>query len=273
MNKLLILLCFLLSLNTIKGQQKNNTQLILGVASFTANTPQQQKFTNVLKEQVTDVLNQTGRFKLVDIDGSARKQSIDKASENYKSDNWIENNKSINAEHTLTAFIGNIKFIKLNGGKGYKATITYTLKILNTESGKYVKNGTHTFSSTESKIMLTPETALQNAIETTNDELKKYITSSFPIKVNIAKIEEEKKGKALSIILSGGSENGIEKGQTYTTKYIDYSMGSPYPKEIGKIKIIEVVNEQFSKAKVIKGGLEILKHFTASDEIINEIVK
>jgi len=173
----------------------------------------------------------------------------------------------------LTAFISNIKFIKFNGGKGYKATIEYTLKILDTETGKFLKNGTHTFTSPWSKIMLTPETALQNAIQMTDLELREYILSSFPIKVGIAKIETEKKGHALSLILKGGSENGIEKGQTYITKYVDYSLGSPYPKEIGKIKIIEVVNEQFSVAKVVKGGEVILKHFTASDEIINEIIK
>ncbi len=273
MNKLLILICVLFFFNEASAQQKQSKQLILGVADFTANTPQQKKFTNVLKEQVTDVLNKTGRFKLVDIDGSAREQSFKMAKKNYKAEKWITEDMTIHAEHTLTAFIGNIKFIKLNGGKGYKATIAYTLKILNTESGKIINNGTHTFSSTESAIKLTPETALQSAIETTNEELNKYIISFFPIKVGIAKIEEEKKGKAVSLILSGGSENGIEKGQTFTTKYIDYSMGSAYPKEIGRIKIIEVVNEQFSKAKVIKGGLEILKHFTASDEITNIIVK
>ncbi|WP_179320195.1 hypothetical protein [Winogradskyella helgolandensis] len=268
MNRPYIHLCFLFCFGLSFAQSE--TQLILGIADFTANTEQQEQFAGVLKERVIDLLNQTGRFKLVDIEGSARQQSIDKAAENYKS-NWIEGNKSINAEHTLTAFIGNIKFLKLNGGKGYKATITYTIKILNTESGKYINNGTLTLSSSESDIKLTPETALQNAIDTTSEEFKTYIKNSFPIKVSIAKIEEEKKGKALIIILNGGTENGIKKGQVYTSKFIDYSMGSPYPVSIGKVKITEVVNEKFSKAKVIKGGEEILKHFTASDKIINEL--
>ena len=39
---------------------------------------------------------------------------IEKAKENYKADNWIDDKKSKNAENTLTAFIGNLKFIKLN---------------------------------------------------------------------------------------------------------------------------------------------------------------
>jgi hypothetical protein len=49
------------------------------------------------------------------------------------------------------------------GGKGYKATISYTIKIMNTESGSYINNGTQTFSS-ESKAMMTPENALQTPL-------------------------------------------------------------------------------------------------------------
>ncbi|MBL4746508.1 MAG: hypothetical protein JKY08_09105 [Flavobacteriaceae bacterium] len=275
MSKLILWVFTFMCVSNLMAQQANNKglQLILGIADFTASTPQQERFAGVLKERVTDVLNQTGRFQLVDIDGKARNQSIESSASNYKSENWIEGNKSINAEYTLTAYIGSIKFLKLNGGKGYKATITYTLKILNTENGSFIKNGTKTLSSSESKVLLTPETALQNAISTTEDELMEYIKSSFPIKVSIAKILEEKKGKALVLILKGGAGNGILKGQLFTAKFIDYSMGSPFPITIGKIKVIEVVNDNFSKAKVIKGGAAILKHFTAGNEIINEIIK
>jgi hypothetical protein len=48
------------------------------------------------------------------------------------------------------------------------ATISYTIKIMNTESGSYINNGTQTFSS-ESKAMMTPENALQDAINTTEE--------------------------------------------------------------------------------------------------------
>lgn len=273
MNKKFIIAClFCISLTNVFAQSKKEPlQLILGIANFTASTEQQAKFTNVLKERVTDIFNQTGRFYLVDIEGTARNESIEKAKENYKSDNWIDDRKSKNAEYTLTAFIGNLKFIKLNGGKGYKATISYTIKIMNTESGSYISNGTQTFSSTESKVMMTPENALQDAINTTQELLIEYIKSSFPIKVRIAKIQEIKKDKATILIINGGLKNGIEEGQEFLSKFIDYSMGSAFPSEIGKIKITKVINDNFSEAKVVSGGDTILKHFTAGDDIINEI--
>lgn len=274
MNKIpIIICCFCISLTNIFAQEPKTEpktlQLILGIADFTASTEKQSIYTDVLKERVTDIFNQSGRFYLVDIEGTARKESIDKAKENYKAENWIDDRKSINAEYTLTAFIGNLKFIKLNGGKGYKATISYTIKIMNTESGSI--NGTQTFSSTESKVMITPETALQEAINTTQEGLIEYIKTSFTIKVRIAKIQEIKKEKATILIIKGGSKNGIEEGQEFLSKFIDYSMGAAFPNEIGKIKITKVINENFSEAKVISGGELILKHFSSGDDIINEI--
>jgi len=276
MNKYLIAICvFYLSIShTFSQQSKNESlQLILGIADFTARTEQQAKFTDVLKERVTDALNQTGRFHLVDIDGTARNESIKKAQSNYKSENWIDDKKSISAEYTLTAYIGDLKFIKINGGAGYKATITYTIKIMNTEKGSIITNGTSTFQSTESKIMLSPENALQDAINTTQDLLIEYVKSSFPIKVRIAKIQEIKKEKACVLIVKGGKKNGIQEGQGFVVKLNDYSMGEAFSTEIGKIKITKVVNENFSEAKVISGGETILKHFYANDEIINELIK
>ncbi len=276
MNKIpIIICCFCISLTNIFAQEPKTEpktlQLILGIADFTASTEKQSIYTDVLKERVTDIFNQSGRFYLVDIEGTARKESIDKAKENYKAENWIDDRKSINAEYTLTAFIGNLKFIKLNGGKGYKATISYTIKIMNTESGSIISNGTQTFSSTESKVMITPETALQEAINTTQEGLIEYIKTSFTIKVRIAKIQEIKKEKATILIIKGGSKNGIEEGQEFLSKFIDYSMGAAFPNEIGKIKITKVINENFSEAKVISGGELILKHFSSGDDIINEI--
>lgn len=275
MNKNLILifvLCFLLTNSFAQSPNKETLQFILGIADFSASNEQQAKFTNVLKERVTDMLNQTGRFHLVDIDGTARNQSLEKSKVNYKSDNWIDDKKSLNAEYTLTAFIGNLKFIKLNGGKGYKATITYTLKIMNTENGSYINNGTQTFSSLESKVLMTPETALQDAINTTQEILIEYIKNSFPIKVRIAKIKEIKNGTATYLIINGGFKNGIEEGQKFLSKFIDYSMGSAFPTEIGKIKISKVVNDNFSEAKVLSGGDLILQHFSTGNDIVNEII-
>jgi len=263
---LIILLC--LSIYNSNAQQGEDYRLIVGVAKFTSTNVKQERFANMVSERVLDVLNQQNRFQVIDLDGTARQEAISKSQENYKSKNWIEANKSISAEYTLTGVLTSIKFIRLNAGKGYKATITYTTKIINTESGEIIQNGTATFTSSKSEIKLTPESALQSAIQTTVTSLSQYFSSSFPIKLNLVRIEKEKKGKALDVLLDGGSKIGISLNTKYDAYFIDNSLGKPLPKFIGEIKITRILSEDFSEAKVTDGGKDIFKYLNDGKKII-----
>jgi hypothetical protein len=263
---LIILLC--LAIYNSNAQQGEDYRLIVGVAKFTSTNVKQERFANMVSERVLDVLNQQNRFQVIDLDGTARQEAISKSQENYKSKNWIEANKSISAEYTLTGVLTSIKFIRLNAGKGYKATITYITKIINTESGEIIQNGTATFTSSKSEIKLTPESALQSAIQTTVASLSQYFSSSFPIKLNLVRIEKEKKGKALDVLLDGGSKIGISLNTKYDAYFIDNSLGKPLPKFIGELKITRILSEDFSEAKVTDGGKDIFKYLNDGKKII-----
>jgi hypothetical protein len=268
--KSIYILVFLLGLSiyNTKAQQGEDYRLIVGVAKFTSTNVKQERFANMVSERVLDVLNQQNRFQVIDLDGTARQEAISKSQENYKSKNWIEANKSISAEYTLTGVLTSIKFIRLNAGKGYKATITYITKIINTESGEIIQNGTATFTSSKSEIKLTPESALQSALQTTVASLSLYFSSSFPIKLNLVRIEKEKKGKALDVLLDGGSKIGISLNTKYDAYFIDNSLGKPLPKFIGEVKITRILSEDFSEAKVTDGGKDIFKYLNDGKKII-----
>lgn len=266
-NYLLITFLFFIYLKNY-AQTEEDYRLIVGVTKFSSLDVKQERFASMLTERVLDVLNQQNRFLVIDLDGTARKEVISKAQENYKSANWLEANKSISAEYTLAGILTSIKFIRLNAGKGYKATITYTIKIINTESGEIIQNGTATFSSVESDIKLTPETALVSAIQTTIPALSNYFTSSFPIKLNLVRIEKEKNDKAISVLLDGGSKIGAKENIAFECYYIDNSLGKPLPNYIGKLKVTRILSEDFSEAKVISDGKEIFKHFKEEKKII-----
>jgi hypothetical protein len=263
---LIILLC--LAIYNSNAQQGEDYRLIVGVAKFTSTNVKQERFANMVSERVLDVLNQQNRFQVIDLDGTARQEAISKSQENYKSKNWIEANKSISAEYTLTGVLTSIKFIRLNAGKGYKATITYITKIINTESGEIIQNGTATFTSSKSEIKLTPESALQSALQTTVASLSLYFSSSFPIKLNLVRIEKEKKGKALDVLLDGGSKIGISLNTKYDAYFIDNSLGKPLPKFIGEVKITRILSEDFSEAKVTDGGKDIFRYLNDGKKII-----
>lgn len=264
----IILLYFFFAIFKGYSQTEEDYRLIVGVTKFTSLDVRQERFAEMLSERVLDVLNQQNRFIVIDLDGTARNEVINKAQENYKSANWIESNKSINAEYTLAGVLTSIKFIRLNAGKGYKATITYTIKLMNTESGEIIQNGTATLTSNESEIKLTPETALESAIQTTIPELSNYFSSSFPIKLNLVRIEKEKKEKAISVLLDGGSKLGVQENLVFECYYIDNSLGKPLPKIVGKIKVIKILSEDFSEAKVTTDGKEIYSNFNEEKKII-----
>lgn len=263
----IVFLLFLIVQKT-NSQQNEDYRLIVGVAKFTSSNVKQERFASLVSERVLDVLNKQNKFQVIDLDGTARNQAISKSQENYKSENWIEANKSISAEYTLTGILTSIKFIRLNAGKGYKATITYTTKIINTETGEIIQNGTATFSSSKSDIKLTPESALQSAVQTTIVPLSAYFSTSFPIKLNLVRIEKEKKEKAVSVLLAGGSKIGVIKDTKFEAYYIDNSLGKPLPKFIGEVKITRVLSEDFSEAKVTDGGKEIYKYINEGKKII-----
>ncbi|WP_299017103.1 hypothetical protein [uncultured Polaribacter sp.] len=265
---LILLFLFFITFQTTNAQKNKDYRLIVGVANFSASNVKQQRFASMVSERVLDILNNQNRFKVIDLDGTARNEAIAKSQENYKSDNWIEANKSISAEYTLTGIVTSIKFIRLNGGKGYKSSITFTTKIINTETGEIIQNGTATFSSINSSIKLTPESALQSAIQTTVNPLKHYFSSSFPIKLNLVRIEKENKGKAITVLLSGGSKIGVAEKNNFEVYFTDNSLGKPLPKFIGEVKITRVLSEDFSEAKVKKGGEEILKFFNENKVLI-----
>lgn len=267
-----LILSIILSLsfpNKSFAQKEEDNRLVVGIVPFSIkddrNAAKIKKLTPVLREQVFNTLNRQNRFQLVDIDSKGRKLVIDNQS--ARSEKWIEN-RTINPKYTLSGSLTSVKFIRLNAGKGYKSTINYSLNIADTETGEVISNGTATFNSSESEIMLTPESAFLSAVKTTIPELGKYFTNSFPLEVSLAQIEKEKKNKALEVVLRGGSKYGIKEKMAFEVFYIDESLGEPIPKFIGEVEITKILNENFSVAKVKKGHKDIYKHFNSKVKIL-----
>lgn len=270
--KFTLLFSFLLSIvsfHSISGQEtnKDDNRLQVGISPFSSkdikNIKSIAKLTPVLKEQVLNALSRQNRFQLIDIDGEGRRLIIN--NQNVRGE-WIED-ETINPKYTLTGILTSVKFIRLNSGKGYKSTISYSINISDTETGEIINNGTAVFNSSKSEIKLTPESAFLSAVKTTIPGLNQYFTNSFPIEIQLVQIEKSKNNKALEVVLKGGSRFGVKEKMTFEVYYIDESLGEPIPKFIGKVKISKILNENFSSAKVMKGQKEIYNHFNSKKNI------
>lgn len=259
---------FLIAFNISSSQEKEDNRLIVGVAPFITKDPRVEKFAPMLQEEVLNALNRQKKFLLVDIDvksSETRKEALE--DQDARSENW-KFPKNITPDYVLIGSLSGIKFIRLSSGKGYKATINYIIKIENTETGELINNGTATFSSSESDIKITPESAFQSAAKTTIPDLNTYLIKSFPIEVKLGKPEKTKGNKILEVILKGGSKYGIKEKMIFEIYYLDDSLGAPLPKFFGQIQIVKVLNENYSLAKVIKGQKELFEHLKSNKSII-----
>jgi hypothetical protein len=103
-----------------------------------------------------------------------------------------------------------LKFIHFNGQPcGYKVSIGFVLKIIQTETGKVI--GTKQFQSLESKMSLTPEGALLAAMNTIEDDLKDYFDQNFQLKTIVVRVQDSKNNEAKSVLIDAGSTLKLKK--------------------------------------------------------------
>jgi len=270
-----IFFLFLLYVNVSAANAQGDGKLIVAVTEFTASSnPAAEKYAGNITERVLDILNNSNRFTVIDMTSeAARKTVIEKAQENYKAENWIDANKALNAEYTVAADIGTLKFIHITSSNpnGYKVSIGFTLKIIQTESGKII--ATQTFQSSESKISITPEGALLEAMTTIQDDLKNYFEQNFPFKTIVAKAQEEKKDETKSVLILAGTPLKLKKGAEFSIYIIDKSLAKPLSVEIGKAKFDTDVDENYSICKVTSGGDKIHASFGKSEKIYCKLLK
>jgi TolB-like protein len=252
------------------SQKIEDARMKVGVAGFENSDPKDKKYISLITERVLTAIQKTNRFLVIDLTNTAaREKAAAESAKNWNAD-WSESidvAKGLSAAYIVTGNVGDIKFVKITSSNpnGYKAIVSVTIKLMKTESGSIISTETFEVSSAIQK--LTPEAGLSNALDQLEPLLVSYVKDNFPLKLKIARIEEQKKGKAKKVIISAGSLIGIEKGNVFMVYEIDRSLGSPLPKEIGKIKVEEVLNDKFSTCSVSKGGELILPLFNDKKEI------
>lgn len=250
----------------------------VGVTTFTFSDENDERYVSAITERVLSIIQQTNRFLVIDLTSpEAREVALEKAAQNWNkdwdSDDIIDPAKGLNAVYTISGEAADIKFIKLTSTNpnGYKATVPITLKIMETETGSVISS--RYFEATTEERRLTPQEALNATLAQMVPSISDYIRENFPLKLMIARLEEEKKGKARKVIINGGAIMGIEKGNSFEVDKIDRSLGSPLPSNIGRIRVAEVLNEKFSICSVTSGGEEILKAMNAKEEIMCTLIK
>lgn len=268
----ILLFCFVSSLYSYS---QTELKPIIGVAEFTKEVD--SKYASSVAEKVVEVATNTKRFIVVD------RTSYDKVKEELefqKSEAFIDSKNTVKQDAALAAqymIVGHIVKINIFAIKnadgsvnGYKSSVAFTIKVNDVETGKTTE--AESFQTNVSPLMMSPESAVNEALKSIESSLTLYFIKTFPLTTKISKILTSKKESAYTILIAGGKSFGFKEGDKLIVEKNEMIDGKPYPTQIGIIKIIKIAGDDFSECSVTEGGKEILLRFNAAEKLTCKLI-
>lgn len=259
-----------------QAQAQLDSRPVVGVAKFTCEGD--SKYAGLVTEKVVEMLTNTKRFQVVDRtshDKIKEELELQKSEAFIDSKNLVEQDIAVAAEKMITGHINKIPIYAMknaNGSiKGYKGSVSFQMKVVDVATG--LSTEATSFEGKASDLMLSPESAVNQAMQSLQDEIYEYFRLNFPVTGKIVRIQNESKGKASVVLLNVGQKQGVKVGDRFIVQNIEMLEGEPYPVDLGTIKVIELSGDTFSECKVPAKIGEILKNkFIANEKIVCKMV-
>lgn len=275
MNRLIVSIMLACGLQC-HAQAPLDTRPVVGVAAFTCDGD--TKYSGLVTEKVVEMLTNTKRFQVVDRtsrDKIKAELELQKSEEFIDSKKLVEQDIAVGAEKMVTGHINKIPVyaIKNSNGtvKGYKGSVSFQMKVVDVATG--LSSEATSFDGKASQLMLSPESAVTQAMQSLQGELEEYFRKNFPIEGKVIKILSEKKGRAETVLLNVGKRQGIREGDKFTVSYVEMLEGEPYPQEIGVAEVEKLSGDAFAECKLPSSAGEQLKAlFTSGTEIRCELI-
>lgn len=102
-----------------------------------------------------------------------------------------------------------------------------------------------------------PEKALGNALKLVTSKITNACNLTWPLYASIIEGERAKKDKQKEVYIDLGTQDAVFKGLTFHVYSVKKVAGHEAKKEIGRLKISEVMGDDISLCKVTKGGADI----------------
>lgn len=137
----------------------------------------------------------------------------------------------------------------------YDATVNVTLTLTWADG----VSETHNFSATgfANLALSTAETALDMAVYNLGEKIAKFYNATYPVAGNIVERGNEKKDKQKEVYLDVGAMNRVEEDMHFRVYIIGNVAGRETRKEVGKLKVKEVLGDDICLCKVQSGGKDI----------------
>lgn len=237
---------------------------------------------SAIQEEITNAFVEAKRFNIVD---RAKLNALKFEKELQKTEDFIDGkvvaqSASMGAEylvsgHVISAEVEEIPFS--DGTTGYKAKLSINLKVIEVATGQVITSSTiepkagNLLAAAAGVGPQSPEAAFSKALKDIKKDIDEFLVENFPLTVSIAEISEEKGGEASVVLISVGSKYGVEKKDEFKVVVISQmevdGKQLTRKKDIGKIRVSAVEDENFSKCDVKDGGKDIFDKFNSGENI------
>jgi len=139
----------------------------------------------------------------------------------------------------------------------YKAILSVTVNVKDAHDNHLVDS--HIFNVTEYDCtwVKTTESALNAALALLSERVTKHYNKLFALSASIIEAGDTKKDKQKEVYIDLGASHGAVEGMKLTVYSIKSIAGKEAKKELGSIKISEVMGDDVSLCKVQNGGKNI----------------
>ncbi len=150
----------------------------------------------------------------------------------------------------------------------YKALIGVTLHFKDAKTDEVFASPAFNLSQWDVSWIETQEGAMMKALEKLSSTITDYCNKWLPLSANVLEGARDKKDKQKEVYIDLGSKEGAYEGLhmgVYTVKTI---AGKEAKKQIGRLKIMEVLGDDISLCKVQSGGKDIKAALDAGETLV-----
>ena len=240
----------LFAASTLFAQSSEKTNVC--VDQFTYSTNIGTNWVEHLRNCIIEGLTQQSRLNMIDIKTFGELPSA----ENDKFAKLSEGGVEIVVKGHFTSL--DVKSVTKDGKVTYETEINYTLKVVDAQSGQI----TATQNFKHSGSAETKEKSITDSFTLSADDMKRFVNQNFKITGIVKTLDQvdNKKG-AKTLYITAGSNAGVESGQPFEVFQEVEMAGEMISKNIGEIKVKDVLSGTLSLCNVNKGGKEIHKAF------------
>lgn len=181
---------------------------------------------------------------------------------------------SMNVERVIpkesTGGIGKILDALAGTDPYYKATINWSLTIVNVLRGEIAYSQSFSTEGRSTTQSDTKETAYSDALDNIAPIVQSSINSCVPLQGKILKIEttDKKNKKAETVIIDLGSRKGLTKSSAVRVYLFTDIAGEVATTEVGTLKVKEVVSANRAICEVKKGKEKVLDAFNKQQDLV-----